>query len=82
MEKSPNKPIPQIRITGIEKDKNGGDNISFEVDDDFLEYIKKEKNIKNVDQNTLSEFVNELLQKCATGVDGYDYTKLNNEDEQ
>ena len=82
MDVSTDNGLPQIRIIGIDKDENGDENISFEVDDDFLDYIKKEKNIKEVDQKTLSEFVKDLLTKCSNGEDGYDYHKLNEDNNE
>jgi hypothetical protein len=79
MDESVNKELPQIIITSVDVDESGQAQLSFEVDDELLEYIKKEKNIKDVDQKTLSEFVNNLLTKCASNEDGYEYTKLNSD---
>jgi hypothetical protein len=82
MDESTDKELPQIRITSIDADENGKPNLSFEVDDDFLEYIKKEKGIEEVSQQVLSEFVKNLLEKCSNEEDGYSYTKLNTDKDE
>jgi hypothetical protein len=77
MEESLDKELPQLRITSIDTDTSGKPNLSFEVDDDFLEYVKKEKGIEEVSQQVLSEFVKSMLEKCSNKEDGYGYIKLN-----
>ena len=42
--------------------------------------IKKEKNLEEVSQEALSEYVKELLAKCADGEDGYGFEKYTDED--
>tara|TARA_A100001037_G_scaffold160116_1_gene144281 strand:+ start:12476 stop:12721 length:246 start_codon:yes stop_codon:yes gene_type:complete len=73
---SESKDVPSISIIDITESPNGEANISFEVSDDFIEMVRKEKNIEDVTQEILSEYVNDLLSKCANKTDGYDYTKL------
>tara|TARA_B100000579_G_C22838644_1_gene860234 strand:+ start:2677 stop:2922 length:246 start_codon:yes stop_codon:yes gene_type:complete len=80
MDESVDKELPQIRITSVEPGENGQANLSFEVDDEFLEYIKQEKNLKEIDQETLSNFVREMLEKCSNEEDGYGYHKLKESD--
>lgn len=70
-----NKEIPKIKVLDITEMEDGSSDISFEVSDDFIELVKKEKNIEEVSQEVLSEYVNELLTKCAVGEDGYGYEK-------
>lgn len=78
-----NDKIPTISVIDISELPSGETNISFEVDDDFIDYVKKEKNIESVDDKTLSTFVHDLLKKCSNGIDGYDYEKINKDiDEQ
>jgi hypothetical protein len=77
MDESTDNELPQIRITSIDADENGKPILSFEVDDDFLEYVKKENGIEEVNQHVLSEFVKNMLEKCSNEEDGYGYTKLN-----
>ena len=80
MEESTDKELPQIVITSIDADENGNTNLSFEVDDDFLDYIKKEKGIDEVSREVLSEFVKQLLENCSNGKNGYGYHTLNEND--
>ena len=46
MEKSQqdNEPKPHIQVLDIEKNDDGTTNLSFEVNDEFIELIKTEKN--------------------------------------
>ena len=73
---SADKDTPTISIIDITESASGEANISFEVSDDFIEMVKRERNIEEVSQETLSEYVNDLLSKCANKQDGYDYTKI------
>ena len=77
MAKSPqdNKEIPKIKVLNITELEDGSSDISFEVSDDFIEMVKLEKNLEEVSQEVLSEYVNELLTKCVDGEDGYGYEK-------
>ena len=77
MEKSQsdNKEVPSIRVLDITENEDGSSDVSFEVSDDFLELVKRERNIKEVSQEELTEYVNELLGKCAANEDGYGYEK-------
>ena len=64
----------------ITENEDGTSSLSFEVSDEFIETIKQEKNMEEVSQEFLSEYVNELLVKCAENKDGYSYEKLTNKD--
>lgn len=70
-----NKETPIIKVLNIAELKDGTSDITFEVSDDFIELVKRQKNIEDVSQEVLSEYVNELLTKCADGKDGYGYEK-------
>jgi hypothetical protein len=74
------KEIPTISVVDITENEDGSANISFEVSDDFIEMVKKEKELKDVSQDVLSDYVQTLLTKCAEGDDGYDYEKLTDND--
>ena len=70
-----NKETPKIKVLNITELEDGSSDISFEVSDDFIEMVKLERNLEEVSQEILSEYVNELLTKCAEGKDGYNYEK-------
>ena len=70
-----NKETPIIKVLNIAELEDGASDITFEVSDDFIELVKREKNIEDVSQEVLSKYVNELLTKCADGEDGYSYEK-------
>tara|TARA_B100000676_G_C17676577_1_gene629208 strand:+ start:85 stop:333 length:249 start_codon:yes stop_codon:yes gene_type:complete len=76
-----NSKVPHIQILDIAEDVDDKPNISFEVNDAFLSMIKKEKNIENVTQEELSEYVYELMKNCSNKTDGYDYEKITEEQE-
>ena len=75
-----NKETPSIQVLDVTENEDGTASISFEVSDEFLELVKKEKNLEEVSQEVLSEYVNELLTKCAENEDGYSYEKLTDKD--
>ena len=70
--KTPHIQIIDINNEGTEKKPN----VSFEVNDAFLDMIKKEKNIDLVSQEDLSDYVYELMKNCSNKKNGYDYEKL------
>jgi len=74
------KETPSIQVLDITENEDGTASISFEVSDEFLELVKKEKNLEEVPQEVLSEYVNELLTKCAENEDGYSYEKFTDKD--
>jgi hypothetical protein len=83
MEESPqdnNKEVPTISVVDIVENEDGSSSLSFEVSDDFIEMIKKEQDLEEISQEALSEYVENLLTKCAEGKDGYDYEKLTDKD--
>lgn len=80
MEKSNKKQLPLLNVLDVTENEDGSAEITFDASDDFIEMIKKEKNLDEVSQEFLSEYVNELLTKCAEGEDGYSYEKTTDED--
>jgi hypothetical protein len=80
MEKSNKKQLPLINILDVTENEDGSSNITFDASDDFIEMVKKEKNLEDVSQEILSEYVQELLTKCADGEDGYAYEKYTDKD--
>jgi hypothetical protein len=80
MEKSNKKQLPLINILDVTENEDGSSNITFDASDDFIEMVKKEKNLEDVSQEILSEYVQELLTKCADEEDGYAYEKYTDKD--
>jgi len=66
---------PNIHILSIEDDEQGNPKFSYEVNSAFIEMIKKEKKLNNICENDISEYITELLDKCASSKDGYTYKK-------
>ena len=75
-----NKEVPTISVVDIVENEDGSSSLSFEVSDDFIEMIKKEQDLEEISQEALSEYVENLLTKCAAGEDGYEYEKLTDKD--
>lgn len=79
MEKSNKEQLPLINVLDVTENEDGSAEITFDASDDFIEMVKKEKNLDEVSQEVLSEYVQELLSKCADGEDGYGYEKYTGE---
>lgn len=67
---------PNIHILSIEDDENGNPKFSYEVNDAFIEMIKKEKKLNNIDENIITNYITELLENCSNGKNGYGYKKV------
>ena len=80
MEKSNKKQLPLLNVLDVTENKDGSAEIIFDASDDFIEMIRKEKDLEEVSQEVLSEYVQDLLTKCAEGKDGYGYEKTTDED--
>lgn len=75
MEKSTSEnKTPHIKVLSVEPDENGKSELTFEVNDEFIDMVKKEKNVSNVSTEDLNQYVHELVMKCANNKDGYSYT--------
>lgn len=73
--------FPHIQILDLSVDSEKSiPNISFEVNDAFLDMIKKEKNVKNISQEYLSDYVYNLLENCANNKNGYSYETSSGEE--
>ena len=68
---------PNIHILSIEDDESGNPKFSYEVNSAFIEMIKKEKKLDDISENLISEYITELLDKCASSKNGYGYEKVN-----
>ena len=68
--------MPHIEVIDITKTDENIPDMLFEVNDAFLELVKKEKNIDNVSQELLSAYVHELIMKCANEQDDFSYEKI------
>jgi hypothetical protein len=69
---------PHIKVLSVEPDKNGQSELTFEVNDEFIDMIKKEKNQSTISSSELNQYVHELVMKCANKKDGYDYEVVKN----
>ena len=76
-----NSKTPHIQILDIADIGEDKPNISFEVNDAFLNMIKTEKNIESISQEELSEYVYELMKNCSNKTNGFDYEKITEETE-
>ena len=79
MEKSNKERLPLINILNVAENEDGSTELTFDTSDAFIEMVKKEKGLDEVSQEALSEYVLELLTKCAAGHDGYGYEKTTDE---
>ena len=77
MEKYIPKEKPNIHILSIEDDENGNPKFSYEVNDAFIEMIKKEKKLDNVDEKIITNYITDLLENCSNKKNGYGYEKVN-----
>lgn len=67
---------PNIHILSIEDDENGNPKFSYEVNDAFIEMIKKEKKLNNIDEKIITNYITELLENCSSEKNGYGYKKV------
>lgn len=72
---------PHIKVLSVEPDENGQSELTFEVNDEFIDMIKKEKNQSTISASELNQYVHELVMKCANKQDGYDYEVVKNLEE-
>jgi len=68
--------MPHIEVIDITPTEKNVPDMLFEVNDAFLEMVKKEKKIDNVSKELLSAYVQELITKCANEQDDYSYEKI------
>lgn len=70
---------PHIKVLSVEPDENGTSELTFEVNDEFINMVKKEKNLKELSPNVLNQYVHELVMKCANKEDDYSYEITTND---
>ena len=67
---------PHIAIIDVEYNSDDSSpNISFEVNDAFLDMIRQEKKIEKISKELLSQYVYDLLENCANEKNDYSYKK-------
>jgi len=67
---------PHIKVLSVGEQEDGQPEITFEVNDEFINMIKKEKNITEISTKELNEYVHALVVNCANKEDGYDYETI------
>ena len=72
----PQEKTPHIKVLSVGEQDDGQPEITFEVDDAFIDMIKQEKNLTEISIDELNEYVRELMVKCAKKEDGYDYETI------
>ena len=70
---------PHIKVLSVEPDADGLSELTFEVNDEFIDMVKKEKNLTEISTSELNQYVHELVMKCANKQDGYDYEIADNQ---
>tara|TARA_Y100001933_G_C18865411_1_gene507696 strand:+ start:495 stop:752 length:258 start_codon:yes stop_codon:yes gene_type:complete len=82
MEKSTSEnKTPHIKVLSVEPDEEGKSELTFEVNDEFIDMIKKEKNVSTISVEDLNHYVHELVMKCANNTDGYSYETIKTSEE-
>ena len=67
---------PNIHILSIEDDENGNPKFSYEVNDAFIEMVKKDTHSKELKEEQITLYISELLNNCASKENGHDYKKI------
>ncbi len=77
MEQStPENKTPHIKVLSVEQDDDGKSELTFEVNDEFIDMVKKEKNVTEISESELNQYVHDLVMKCAKKEDGFDYETI------
>jgi hypothetical protein len=72
-----NSKTPHIEVIDVTKNSDTKETgLHFEVNDAFLDMIKKEKKIEVVSQELLSSYVQDLVTNCAGNKNGFNYNKI------
>ena len=72
---------PHIQIIDVSYEADTSTpNLSFEVNDAFLDMVKNDKDLDKINQDILSEYVYTLLEKCANEKDEFSYTTVKNKE--
>ena len=71
-----NSKTPHIEVIDVSNSEDKGTGMHFEVNDAFLDMVKREKHTKIVTQEMLSSYVQELVTSCASNKDGFNYSKI------
>lgn len=64
--------VGAIQIISLKDNPDGSATLDFEVDDIFINYVKKETGKKRVTKKALGDFVLRLLEKSINKIDGFD----------
>ena len=67
---------PHIEVIDVSNSEDRGTGMHFEVNDAFLDMVKREKNVNIVTQEMLSSYVQELVTSCASNKNGFNYSKI------
>jgi len=79
MDASHNNKTPHIKIIDMSTSDTGvAVNVSFEVNDAFLDMVKREEKVDKISQEFLSNYVYNLLENCSNEKNGYGYKTIKN----
>jgi len=67
---------PHIKVLSVEQDDDGKSELTFEVNDEFIDMVKKEKKVTEISESELNQYVYDLVMKCAKKEDGFDYETI------
>jgi len=71
------KSTPHIEVIDISKNEETNETaLHFEVNEAFLELVKKDTKTDEITQEQLSEYVTKLVSNCADFKNGYSYDKI------
>jgi hypothetical protein len=68
---------PHIQIVDVSYETDTSTpNVSFEVNDAFIDMVKADKELDKINQDILSDYVYDLLEKCANEKDEFSYVTV------
>ena len=78
MEQSPSEhKSPHIKVLNVSDPDDGKSELTFEVNDAFIDMIKIENNLTEISTQELNDYVHVLVMKCANKEEGYSYETIN-----
>jgi len=63
--------VPLVRLKNFRVKTDGTSDCDIQYDDVFLEMVKSKYKAEEVSKGQLSEYVNTLVEKATSGIEGY-----------
>lgn len=77
MEKSheSNSHLPKIKVKSITTSNPNDIKFEFEPDENFINFLKKERSVDFISDDELNEYIKNLIYMASNKIDGYNFKK-------